>query len=43
MGKNVRSFEKNETTLNIEGISPGIYFLSVSTNKGIRIEKVVIR
>jgi hypothetical protein len=42
-GKNVRSFEKNETTLNIEGISPGIYFLSVSTNKGIRIEKVVIR
>ncbi|HBH05786.1 MAG TPA: hypothetical protein DDX92_04190 [Flavobacteriales bacterium] len=42
-GKNVRSFEKNETTLNIEGIPPGIYFLRVSSNKGIGIEKVVIR
>lgn len=42
-GKNVRNFDRHETTLNIDGIPPGIYFLRVSSNKGIGIEKVVIR
>ncbi len=41
-GRLVKNFNNNDLTLNIEGISSGIYFLKLRMEKGILTEKVII-
>jgi hypothetical protein len=41
-GRRVKIFSKNESTLDLEDVVAGIYFLKVSTSEGILVEKVLV-
>ncbi|MBN1597380.1 MAG: hypothetical protein JW894_03745 [Bacteroidales bacterium] len=42
-GQVVRTFNKNETVLNLDGIFHGLYLLKVATIEGVGVNKVVVR
>jgi hypothetical protein len=42
LGREIIQFKKQQTTLNVSGLKPGLYFLKLHTDKGVIVKKIVI-